>query len=185
MIRPLLSKGPTFCNLTSYHFFLFCHVAVCFLPPLSGIVQFLCDVCIFYLICPYINLAISASLAWCDHVLIKCPTESNWKYRGKKERKPHFFFLFSTQFCSHGNLYTLKALLRINSVHQFPFRTEQWLIHALYHVSSNTTSSVTEPCTGTVKCLWSFRAPQSHCGSRWCISSCELVLLCKWCWSKN
>lgn len=92
MIRPLLYKRPTFCNLTSYHFFLFCHVAVCFLPPLSGIFQFLCEVCIFYLVYPYTNLAISASLAWCDHVLIECPTESNWKYRKKKT----FFLVLNT-----------------------------------------------------------------------------------------
>lgn len=106
MIRPLLSKGPTFCNLTSYHFFLFCRVAVCFLPPLSGIVQFLCDVCIFYLVCPYINLAISASLAWCDHVLIKCPTESNWKYRGKKKKKTSFFFVLNTVLLTRELIHT-------------------------------------------------------------------------------
>lgn len=141
-----------------------------------------------------LHLLSCMSLHKFGHLCISCmvwpctdqvPNWKQLKVQGKKRKKTSFFFLFSTQFCSHGNLYTLKALLRINSVHQFPFRTEQWLIHALYHVSSNTTSSVTEPCTGTMKCLWSFRAPQSHCGSRWCISSCELVLLCKWCWSKN
>lgn len=165
MIRPLLSKRPTFCNLTSYHFFLFCHVAVCFLPPLSGIFQFLCDVGIFYLIHPHTNLAISASLAWCDTYWLS----SQLKATGSTGKKKPFFLVLNT------------VLLPQDLVHTESFVEDKFCatisIQNRAMVSTCSTSH-----TGTVKrrCSALLRGPAKVLWYRWCISICELVLLCKY-----
>lgn len=54
-----------------------------------------------------------------------------------RERGGRFFFHSQRISAYAVSIYTLRALLRINSVQHFPFSTEKRLIHALYHVSTN------------------------------------------------